>query len=463
MNISKELVKIAKLIVSIDIKETNDEFIVSGQYKDMAPILQKLKSNGFRYNPSDKSWRIPLKKLNNEKRNKLSDFLPMDESAKNILEQKKKEETKNKESVLYNFYNKYKNLKNIEVKMERGNLIIYGDVFDFKDIIWHAGGKYDSSTKSYSFDPEKIDEKELDKVGLLMEKKDDKIEKHNINILKELNELKKHNSNEIKCEIIGNILNIYSSDKKYRDTIKKHFERAKWNGSYWEIPINYIDPNDIKSFISEIDKLNENNIQQISFPKSKYVIQRGSGYGGKPFYEGQIIKNNKDKIDKGEPKYLYVEKALKYHIKEDGLSFGVGDDSGFLYTAYCREAKPEEAQELIREEHDYMNRNSANKRLKEIIFDIKKHGNVPKNADPKGKTYIVEPITLYGGGSWIVINNDDLWFVENNGADGDDWSLNNVSTGGAGAIGWTIKDKELSFELSNLLENSLNIKPKQGL
>jgi len=44
----------------------------------------------------------------------------------------------------------------------------------------------------------------------------------------------------------------------------------------------------------------------------------------------------------------------------------------------------------------------------------------------------------YGGGSWVVVEPDKkhFWYVQNNGSDGDDWSHNNVQTGGAGAIGW---------------------------
>ena len=46
----------------------------------------------------------------------------------------------------------------------------------------------------------------------------------------------------------------------------------------------------------------------------------------------------------------------------------------------------------------------------------------------------------YGGGTWVVIEpgGDYFWYVENNGADGDDWSRNNVQTGGAGAIGYRL-------------------------
>jgi len=41
---------------------------------------------------------------------------------------------------------------------------------------------------------------------------------------------------------------------------------------------------------------------------------------------------------------------------------------------------------------------------------------------------------IYGGGAWLHVTGPDLFYVRNNGMDGDDWSLNNYDTGGAGAI-----------------------------
>lgn len=46
---------------------------------------------------------------------------------------------------------------------------------------------------------------------------------------------------------------------------------------------------------------------------------------------------------------------------------------------------------------------------------------------------------IYGGGrKWILLK-DEIVQIENNGRDGDDWSMNNITTGGAGAIGTKIK------------------------
>ncbi len=39
---------------------------------------------------------------------------------------------------------------------------------------------------------------------------------------------------------------------------------------------------------------------------------------------------------------------------------------------------------------------------------------------------------IYGGGAWLHMAGDDLYYVRNNGMDGDNWSYNNYRTGGAG-------------------------------
>jgi len=50
----------------------------------------------------------------------------------------------------------------------------------------------------------------------------------------------------------------------------------------------------------------------------------------------------------------------------------------------------------------------------------------------------LNPRNIYGSGEWFVIEKDRILYILNNGMDGDDWSLNNVRTGGAGAIGFEI-------------------------
>lgn len=50
------------------------------------------------------------------------------------------------------------------------------------------------------------------------------------------------------------------------------------------------------------------------------------------------------------------------------------------------------------------------------------------------------PENIYGGGRWWVIEDKKyIWEIKNNGSDGDNWDINNVATGGAGAIGRRVK------------------------
>lgn len=59
-------------------------------------------------------------------------------------------------------------------------------------------------------------------------------------------------------------------------------------------------------------------------------------------------------------------------------------------------------------------------------------GNVKGEEIPWG-----EGFNIYGGGEEFVIETGGkyIWLVSNNGADGDDWSRNNIRTGGAGGVG----------------------------
>jgi len=63
----------------------------------------------------------------------------------------------------------------------------------------------------------------------------------------------------------------------------------------------------------------------------------------------------------------------------------------------------------------------------------------------------LDPQNIYGGGEWFVIQKNKIWYVKNNGMDGDDWSRNNVETGGAGAIGCYVKfDEKLAAKIRSL-------------
>ena len=99
-------------------------------------------------------------------------------------------------------------------------------------------------------------------------------------------------------------------------------------------------------------------------------------------------------------------------------------------------------------------REAATRRLAELEGMARGSGRAPDGAhDVRGEDLLVRnrDSVIYGGGSWWTAAEDGLWFVQNNGGDGDDWDHNNVRTGGAGGIGWRLpRSAALEAELRQL-------------
>ncbi|GEM_PF-5957298 len=179
-------------------------------------------------------------------------------------------------------------------------------------------------------------------------------------------------------------------------------------------------------------------------------LSGGSGYGHTGWQEGQIIHK---KSDDGTIRIYRVTSTSKQYFREDGLSFGVGDDSGYIYRA---EAAPvqDDDNEAIQYRQKLANKDiekAQKSSISKIARYIKDNGEIPPGNDnqPEGEKYH-NTQSIYGGGEWFVVGKEWIWYVENNGMDGDDWSRNNIRTGGAGAIGWRMR---YSDGLANAIMN----------
>ncbi len=120
---------------------------------------------------------------------------------------------------------------------------------------------------------------------------------------------------------------------------------------------------------------------------------------------------------------------------------------------YWRAPTPEEAAELEQREAAERVAADARNQRKQTIERIRNHirstGERPEGMNlPEGRR-VLDTQNIGGGGDWFVVGTDWIWYCQNNGADGDNWSENNVRTGGAGAIGWRIP---YSAELAQQIE-----------
>lgn len=191
-------------------------------------------------------------------------------------------------------------------------------------------------------------------------------------------------------------------------------------------------------------------------PPGTMILNRG--YDHHPGELAGLTFRTKQR-DVGVPAIVTVISATFQWIAEDGMSFGLNDDQGYAGRLICRPATPEEAAKLEADEAEKKARGKAHDRRLELACTIMQPSNY---VDPiAGHSvdltsaelilYADRDVILYGGGSWFAITADAIWFIHNNGADGDDWVRNNVRTGGAGALGWRVsKTVELEAEVRRL-------------
>lgn len=122
--------------------------------------------------------------------------------------------------------------------------------------------------------------------------------------------------------------------------------------------------------------------------------------------------------------------------------------------AYYRDATPAEQQALDDTEQTAASRDQrhhqAATRLRELTTDIEQDGDrSARTQAPEGEILLQRHghLAAYGGGIRFVAADDGLWLIQGNGADGDDWSLNNLP----GAIGWRVpRSAPLEAELRHL-------------
>lgn len=219
----------------------------------------------------------------------------------------------------------------------------------------------------------------------------------------------------------------------------------------WSVPVEYA---------SQAEKIHDRYFPPAPKPaEGSYTISKGEGYGGRPYREGEVFRDR----DKGIVKVI-GDTGSRYY-REDGFSFGVGDESGRVYFARVVPATAEESKTVIDEESRASNKKKALDRIKEIGNFIREKGESPrdKSYNLSGER-LNDTQDIYGGGDWFVVEPDSIWYVRNNGADGDNWSSNNVETGGAGAIGYKIPySKSLAEELTNLQKIKDNPYPNSVL
>lgn len=149
---------------------------------------------------------------------------------------------------------------------------------------------------------------------------------------------------------------------------------------------------------------------------------------GKVVYES---RSNRNLLE-----IVYVGRAERI---TDGMSFGFNFDDGYSWTAWAVPATGQKKQDFEQREKARDDKNQAIRGAQELGRLIKRDGVQPTDhprITEERLAILNKDHILYGGGSWFHIEGSSrIWYIENHGADGDDWGHNNI---GGRYRGWYI-------------------------
>lgn len=156
-------------------------------------------------------------------------------------------------------------------------------------------------------------------------------------------------------------------------------------------------------------------------------------------------------------------KVLSCHYEaEDGLSVGVMSDSWYSIEAQDV-SDTEKGQAELSKYHDKIERdkkaNELTKAKRKSLEKIYKYNTEKITGEhhisdfTENAITVLDTFTAYGTGEKILVKGQTVYFITNNGMDGDRWDINNIKTGGAGAYGsQTVLTENLADEINKYLE-----------
>jgi len=432
MFVSRE--KIAALYMGLNIEEKDGRVIVSGPYPVIKDYISKLKSLKFRYDGGTKSWTHPVTSKMTEKILAEKLFGSSEEQAsKSKVIQEESEEVK---KLLHEFSKKRFNLFNPELKPN--GILITGQTYPLKEDFRDAGAEWFSSFKGYFIS---FENKSLSKVKRLLDKieiVESRYQDHKKDIIDFIKNLDISGAD---LSVSGNHLLIkFSIPIKFRlDSI---FDFVRREGNGFAVPLDKVTQRNLERFKEVLAEARQETLhkQEETLRKKEEDIRLGIRVFHRvshPYKVGEVFELR----DGSAWTIVEVQKSV-WMEEEDAMSFGIMDmdRSGYVYYASARPSTDEEMEKAgilktRKERATAQQINVARNALRDLI---KKHGTIPTGnhrlANPFYKWGV--HLMIVGGGEWFVQEGNSIWYVQNNGADGDNWAANNVVTGGAGAIGW---------------------------
>lgn len=421
--VAKKFIEASAPIV---IKEVGDKVEVSGPYDKMQGLIPYLRGK-FDYRGQDRTWWTPKAKMTPLKMKNLQKRVNEINGVSGEPAPSKKEETEAevnaRREVVKGLFLKAMSLRVPGISFSKnmsGGVQLTGSLYDLQDEIRKAGGDYDA--KFSQFHIGKTNPEEFEKLLVAVDHQGDLIKKNTSALASKLPRNFQHVGIGISISGDGSSIAVTGKTFDYRTDIKSilddvFFQRPE---NIWVAPLHKVNPSKVEKLVEYFMGLEAERAEKWKAEKAKPEAKRPNRRGDNCLTCGEWVAAGDG--------YL----VNHWDNDEDELVYKVVHADPKI----CEEVK--ERARIRREEA--RTKNEAKTNLRRLCEKSEYY--VPGTGHkPQGEQIWIDKTALgYGGGSWVVIEPGEqhFWFVKNNGADGDDWSHNNVSTGGAGAIGYRL-------------------------
>jgi hypothetical protein len=181
--------------------------------------------------------------------------------------------------------------------------------------------------------------------------------------------------------------------------------------------------------VTKDDIRREAAAQTAAVPADAIRFSRGEHYGGDYIAAGTVMRNPRD-----ESQIVVILDCTSQYIREDGMSFGVGDEEGYLYSYAARLATDEESAPLLASEAAQAERRALRDEQHQLFAHTKESGAEYSFADDgnahKLQGIVIEDPDGKGFARWVIDGAGGyIWYCHNNSADGDCWADTNTSHG----------------------------------
>lgn len=420
---------------AITLRENGGNVEVAGPYNEMVDINPKLKSRGFRWDPSKRVWWVDRSDLTDRQMAGVRVLIegkpvkaPKVPKGKTLEDVVQEAEAK-RQAELDDLFKKAveTDLLGFRFVLRRTRGVgLSGRTYPLSPDCRKAGGVWNSSDKAWEFSRSETQPKAFEALLKVVVKESELFRQTQAKVL-DFVEGKHWPLLGLRISVISNVngstVVFGGNTREVHAMLKEYVAKIHFDGSSWSVLAYLTNQAELAWLFSKLDKLElakQEESQEELKQESEPVAPR---------------KRENAKGDNCARCGIWVPPGSGYiyrYIDEDD------DDNNVWRVMHKDERTCEERLKEVREQEALVRDQARVQReLNKLIAKPENfvHG---ENLVPPGERIILTPLTGYGGGSWLVVEPDKrhVWYVQNNGADGDDWGSNNVQTGGAGALGW---------------------------